>query len=156
MRLAAKIELTEDERQTLKRWARAVKSDPSKAQRSRIILLCAEGMLTIDVAKKVGVSRQKVARWRNRFLASRLAGVEKDFPRSGRRPKLTPELEQKIVKATLVPPKEGRWSLRRLAEHLGITPYFVNVVWHRHNLPDQRVPQGRRPQSKPKTPRAKG
>ncbi|MBQ1455548.1 MAG: helix-turn-helix domain-containing protein [Thermoguttaceae bacterium] len=111
--------------------------------------------MTIDVAERIGVSRQKVARWRNRFLTGRLSGIERDFPRSGRKPKLTPELERKIVKATLVPPKEGRWSLRRLAEHLGITPYFVNVVWHRHNLPEERAPRGRRPR-RSRAPRSRG
>ena len=156
MRLAARINLTEEEHQTLKRWARAVKSDPRKAQRARIILLCSKGLLTIDVAERIGVSRQKVARWRNRFLTNRLKGIEKDFPRSGRKPKLTPELEKKIIKATLVPPKEGRWSLRRLAEHLGITPYFVNVVWHRYDLPKERATRGRRPHATRKTPRTRG
>ncbi|HSH61268.1 MAG TPA: hypothetical protein VK988_16830 [Acidimicrobiales bacterium] len=47
--------LTEKERETLERWARRPKSPMSLAQRSRIVLGCADGLDSVEVARRVGV-----------------------------------------------------------------------------------------------------
>src|SRR6266851_1857487 len=53
-------------------------------QRSRIVLECAGGSPNTAVADKLGVTYQSVGKWRQRFLARRLAGLL-DEPRPGAR-----------------------------------------------------------------------
>jgi DNA-binding CsgD family transcriptional regulator len=64
--------LTDDERATLERWARRAKSSQALAERCRIVLACAEGASNIEVARRLGVSRPTVTKWRSRFVARRL------------------------------------------------------------------------------------
>ncbi len=57
--------LTDDERETLQRWAR----------RSRIVLGCAAGKSNKVVAGEEGVWPQAVVKWRQRLLTDRLGRV---------------------------------------------------------------------------------
>jgi transposase len=45
------------------------------------VLLAADGVQNKDIAQQLGVGRVQVARWRERHLESRLAGIERDLPR---------------------------------------------------------------------------
>lgn len=47
----------------LERWSRRPKSPHSIAQRSRIVLLAADGLTNNAVAERVGVSRAPTCRW---------------------------------------------------------------------------------------------
>ena len=62
----AELVLTEEERETLTRWARRRKSSQALALRSRIVLGCAEGLSNKEVAARSG--------WRSRRSASGGAG----------------------------------------------------------------------------------
>ncbi|WP_419724352.1 helix-turn-helix domain-containing protein, partial [Mycolicibacterium mageritense] len=66
--------LTDDERETLQRWARRSKSSQALAQRCRIVLGCAAGKSNKEVAADEGVWPQTVGKWRGRFLEARLEG----------------------------------------------------------------------------------
>lgn len=136
MKVAKKVELTEKESAELKRWAQGQCVEVRQKERAEVILLSAEGMQTIDIAQKMGISRQKVARWRNRFIEKRIEGIRKDAPRGGRKSKLTPEMVERIIKVTTTEKPKGmtHWSTRTLAKHLGMTPYFISKVWHSQNL----------------------
>ena len=61
--------LTDEERDTLQRWARRPKSAQALAQRCRIVLGCAAGKSNKEVAAELGVSQQMVCKWRGRFVA---------------------------------------------------------------------------------------
>jgi len=71
------------ERDTLEGWAHRPKTAQAP-QRSRIVLECAGGSPNTAVADKLGVTYQSVGKWRQRFLARRLAGLL-DEPRPGSR-----------------------------------------------------------------------
>ena len=49
------VVLTDEERETLQRWARRAKSSQALAQRCRIVLGCAAGKSNKEVAAEVGV-----------------------------------------------------------------------------------------------------
>ena len=51
------VVLSDDERQTLERWARRPKSAQALALRCRIVLACADGGHAIEVAERLGVDR---------------------------------------------------------------------------------------------------
>ena len=54
------VVLTDEERETLQRWARRAKSSQALAQRCRIVLGCAAGKSNKEVAAEVGVWPQTV------------------------------------------------------------------------------------------------
>ena len=58
--VAVGIELSDDERAQLEAWARRRTSAQALAQRSRIVLLAAEGLKNTEIAQRLGVSRDMV------------------------------------------------------------------------------------------------
>jgi hypothetical protein len=58
----AELVLTDEERETLSRWARRRKSAPAPALRSRIVLGCAEGLTNKEVAARERVSQPTVGK----------------------------------------------------------------------------------------------
>ena len=53
-------------------------------ERSRIVLRAADGFRNEEIAAEFGVTPEKAARWRNRFLDGGLEALKKDAPRPGR------------------------------------------------------------------------
>src|ERR1017187_6896751 len=100
-RRAASIMLTPDERGTLEAWARERSIPARLVQRARIVRLAAEGRQSQDIAEELDISRPTVQLWRQRFLAVWLAGLEKDAPRPGRRPRIPPQKVRLVGHATL-------------------------------------------------------
>src|SRR5215471_6828126 len=72
--------ITRDERVKLEDWARRPKTSQRLALRSKIVLLCAEGISNTAVAQKLRTSNQNVCKWRERFRISHLEGLA-DEPR---------------------------------------------------------------------------
>ena len=100
MRVAPAITLTNAKRRRLRAIAQTRRAPLRLIQRARIVLLAEDGLQNIEIAKRVGASLPLVGRWRGRYAVSGLAGIEKDAPRSGRKPKISPELVQAIVRKT--------------------------------------------------------
>jgi len=112
------LTISDEDRATLTTWARSSTVSAGLAERAAIVLACAGGAGTSGAARQVGVTRPTVIKWRDRFAAHGLAGLD-DEPRSGR-PKTVDDAA--IIAATLDPPP-GRlgvthWSTRLLARHL--------------------------------------
>jgi FixJ family two-component response regulator len=74
------VELSDIERVTLAQWARRRKTAQALAQRSRIILACANGGPNTEIAAELGVARDTVAKWRGRFVTHRLDGLADETP----------------------------------------------------------------------------
>src|SRR5213592_2646628 len=89
MRVAPQVILTDEERRNLQQWARGRSLPSRQVERARVVLLAAAGKQDLEIAAEVGISNQKAARWRKRFLKLGLAGLEKDAPRPGRAPTIT-------------------------------------------------------------------
>jgi transposase len=136
MRRACEIVLSDEERSTLKRWARGRSTPARQVLRARIVLLAADGQDNIDIAPAVGTDRLTVARWRTRFAAQRVAGVERDAPRPGRPPVRREEAARRIVERTTQtrPTNATHWSVRTLAKDLGVSRSMVQRVWNANGL----------------------
>ena len=75
------VTLTEAERQTLLRWQRATAMRAALVRRGRILLLVADGGMSLSqVAHAVGISRRFVYLWVRRFQAHGVEGLH-DRPR---------------------------------------------------------------------------
>ena len=131
MRVAQAVVLTEEQRVALERWSRGRSTPVRLMERARMVLMAAEGKRNDDIAKAVGADSHTVARWRGRFLQAGLAGLEKDAPRSGRKPTLRNRFAQKIVNRTTrdLPENATHWTVRTLAEDMGVSPSMVHRVW---------------------------
>jgi transposase len=136
MRVATPVELTEDERQTLQQWSRGRSLPARRVERARIVLLAADGKQDLEIAGEIGISNQKAARWRKRFLKLGLAGLEKDAPRPGRTPTITAAKVQEVVRKTTQekPSNATQWSTRTMAEAAGLSEKSVRRIWHKHGL----------------------
>ena len=136
MRIAPPIILSPDENVALATWARGRSISARLVQRARIIQRAAEGAQSKDIAKTLGVSRPTVQLWRERFLALRLEGLEKDAPRSGRIPDIPEAKVRAVVKATLqtTPPNATHWSTRSMAQAQGLSRMAVQRIWKQHHL----------------------
>ena len=84
MKRAREISLTDEERQTLRRWSRGRSTPARLVLRAKIVLLAAEGMMNKDIAIELTTAPKTVSLWRTRFADHRLPGIEKDAPRGGR------------------------------------------------------------------------
>src|SRR5882672_12649195 len=132
--------LAEDERRTLEGWAGRRKTAQGLAHRARIVLMCADGMTNIAVAAELGITRETVGRWRNRFVLSRFAGLS-DEPRPGVPRTITDAQVEEVVVRTLEEVPEGatHWSKRELARQVGISPSSVHRIWRAFGLQPWRT-----------------
>jgi transposase len=128
--------LSADERAALVAWAHGKKFPLRLVQRARIVTLAADGVTSQDIARQLAISRPTVQLWRERFLALRVAGLDKDAPRPGRIPSIPQRKVRAVVEATLhtPPPAATHWSVRSMAKAQGISPMSVQRIWKQHGL----------------------
>jgi transposase len=141
MRVAKAITLTDEERDALTRWARGRSTPARLVLRARIVLAAAEGHENQEIAAELGCTRRTVGTWRNRFAEHRLAGIEKDAPRSGRKPSVRSRMEAEIIRKTTqeTPPQATQWSTRTMAEAAGVSDSTVRRVWRDNGLKPHRI-----------------
>ena len=130
------IILSPEERSTLDTWARGRSFPLRLVQRAQIIRMAADGVLSQDIARDLSVSRPTVQLWRQRFLALRLPGLEKDAPRPGRIPEIAKKKIDAVIEATLhtTPKNATHWSTRSMAAAQSISRMAVQRIWKQHNL----------------------
>jgi len=136
MNIAEHIVLSPEEETVINRWTRGKIFPVRLVQRAKIIRMSADGLFNHDIARQLGISRPTVQLWRERFLALRLMGLEKDAPRPGRIPRIRQQRITAIVNATLqtTPANATHWSLRSMAQAQGISKDSVRRIWKQHNL----------------------
>src|SRR3712207_6590719 len=108
--------------------------------RARIVLACADPQATnTGIAARLGVSRQSVVTWRQRFLAHGLGGLD-DAPRSGAPRKVGDDEIERLIALTLEAQPEGatHWSTRAMAERAGMSQTMVSRVWRAFGLAPHR------------------
>src|SRR5499433_2169393 len=119
---AALVVLSAGERRTLKKRARGAKTAHRDWLRAQIVLAAARGRANAKIAAGLHVSVDTVRKWRGRFAARGLDGVE-DVPRPGR-PRRISALDRAAVVALAcqLPAATGvplaRWTAPELAAEL--------------------------------------
>ena len=133
MRVAPEIVLTDEERAELTRLTRSKLTSVRLAQRARIVLLAAQGLQNKKIALQLGVGRVQVARWRERYVQSGLAGIERDLPRGA--PPVTVDVARLVQLTTQSKPTAAtHWSTRTMASELGISAASVSRHWRKNGL----------------------
>jgi transposase len=127
--------------------------------RARIVLAAADGATNNEIAAEVGVHVDTVRKWRRRFVAAGLPGLD-DLPRSGRPREFTPVqvAEVKALACTL-PAETGqslsRWSGADLATEAitrGLVETISPATVRRWLAADAIKPGSTGPGSTPATP----
>jgi transposase len=139
MTVAAPLALRPGDRSRLTGLARSQTVTAATAQRARIVLLAADGVSNAEIARRVGVSRPTVLGWRQRYAESGIGGLA-DLDRPGRPPVID---EAEVVVATLTKPPQSlgvtHWSVRLLADQLGVSFASVARIWRKWDLQPWRV-----------------
>jgi transposase len=135
-RTAQTIILSPEEQTALETWAHGRSLPARLVQRAQIIRMAAGGALNQDIARELRISRPTVQLWRQRFLALRVPGLEKDAPRPGRIPKISPRKIKAVIEATLhtTPPNATHWSTRTMAKAQNLSEATIRRIWKQHNL----------------------
>ena len=141
MRLAPPVLLTPPERSQLENWARGRSTPHRLVLRARIVLRASEGMENYQIAEELRTRPNTVSLWRRRFTLLRLPGIEQDAPRSGRKPRLDPEVVRAILTKTRLTKPRGQthWSTRTLAREVGVHRSTIQRIWKLHGLQPHRA-----------------
>lgn len=83
------IDLSDDERQVLESMAAKYSSPYRDVIRAKIVLYAAQGLSNEAIGSRLDLPRQVVSKWRERFFAEGLPGLE-ERPRRGRPPGFSP------------------------------------------------------------------
>jgi transposase len=131
-----KIELRQEERSRLEKLVTAPRTLNRHVWRARIVLLSAEGVGSIVIARRVGKSKRTVWRWQERFVTDGVDGLLCDKPRSGRPPSILPDQVRTVVETTLrqTPADATHWSTRTLARVVGLGKTSIQKIWREHGL----------------------
>ena len=137
---ASEIKLTDEERSVLERLGRRRKVSRGEAQRADIVLRAGDGLNNSEIADAVGVTRQTVRIWRERFAELRIDGLN-DEPRCGAPRKIGDDRIEAIVVKTLEtkPADATHWSTRSMAKASGVSTSTVNRIWRAFSLQPHRT-----------------
>jgi transposase len=113
------VRLSSEERAVLERRAASRTVAHAAVVRARIVLLAAEGMQNVEIARRVGVCVDVASKWRKRFSQEGLGGL-RDRARSGRPRRFGAGVVAGIKALACEPPERravplSRWSSHELA-----------------------------------------
>lgn len=138
---ATPVAITDEQRRTLKAWARAPITPQGIALRAKIVLMATDGAANNRIATELGTTRSTVILWRKRFLAGGADALTNIKPGRGRRPLYSPERIADIVKVTTQTKPDGatHWSTRSMAKAQGISKATIQRIWYAHGLQPHRT-----------------
>lgn len=106
------------------------------AKRARIVLMTADGHGVMAIMREVGVSKTTVWRWQDYFAEAGVAGLVKGRSKPPGRKPLSAAVKLRVVEKTVKerPVNATHWSVRSMAEEMGISHTSVQRIWAEHGL----------------------
>ncbi len=135
MRVATKIILSDPDKKILERNTTSRAVSMRLSERSRIVLLSAQGLENRVIAQQLNIPPNKVSKWRSRYAEGGIESICNERPRGanhgGKDTLKQARLRQKIIEKTTQekPDNATHWSTRTLAKELNTTHSFVHRVW---------------------------
>jgi transposase len=130
------IRLSAEERTRLEGLVAGRNTPQKLVWRARIVLLWAQGARVTTIIRATGKTKKTAYRWRDRYIESGVAGLERDASRPGRKPPLDAATIERVVRMTLheKPALGTHWSVRKLAKVVSLSPSSVQRIWTAHEL----------------------
>jgi len=125
----------EDDR-ILREWIRCAEEQLLRAERARIIILASERYSTQQIARALGIRSARVSKWRTRFAAAGLAGLE-SLAKPGKPRQYDETIDNRILALVDQPPpgSERVWNGPLLAQVLGnVSVDYVWKVLRKHGI----------------------
>ena len=131
--------LSAEQRALLRRLARSAHTAQGVARRARAVLASADGATPQEIAEELGTTPQTVRKWRGRFAAQGLPGLE-DRPRPGTPKRILKRAVEAAILKALVESRPGglRWTTRVMAREIGISQAAVARIWRSVGLQPAR------------------
>src|SRR6185312_7237081 len=85
----AHVQLSPEDRARLEGWVAGRNTPQKLVWRARIVLMWAQGVGLTAIVRATGKTKRTVYRWRDRYVAQGVAGLERDATRPGRKPPLS-------------------------------------------------------------------
>jgi transposase len=136
MRTAPSVELSKEDRDWLERLSRSRIEPVRLSERALIVLMAADGTSNREIGLSLGMTEQKAARWRGRFIDQGRVGIGQDAPGRGRKPTYLPEIVAMVVRRTTrqKPEAATQWSRRAMARATALSASTIGRIWHQHGL----------------------
>jgi transposase len=134
------LELTEEQRSELNKWASSRTLAAGDVFRARLILALAEGRTYNEIITTMDTTAPTILRWKQRFEEDGMSGLEARH--IGSRPRIADAaLQARIARRTRQAPPDGstHWSCRRMAIALGVSKNTVQRVWTQLRLKPHRL-----------------
>lgn len=123
------IDLSTSERSELESIVKKRTSPQQMVLRAKIILCTSEGLSVQEIMQRLSTTKTTIRKWKERFLESGIDGLT-DQARPGRRTKYDAEMRHRIAaEACNPPPGRTHWSIRELANHMGVNRGVVERVF---------------------------
>ena len=133
---APPLVMSAGQREALTVLARSSTAAHREVQRAKVLLLAGAGVANSQIAVRVGVTPVTVRSWRARFAAEGLAKFGVVRAGRGRKPVLSAEKIEEIVRLTQHEKPSGatHWSCRSMAKAVGVSPATVQRIWSGRGL----------------------
>jgi transposase/transposase-like protein len=133
---AAPLSMSAGQYESLTVLARSSSAAHREVQRAKVLLMAAEGVANSTIAASVGVTAVTVRSWRDRFASEGLAKLGVVREGRGRKPVLSAEKVEEIVRLTQHEKPSGatHWSCRSMAKRVGVSPATVQRIWSGRGL----------------------
>ena len=117
MRVARPVVLDKRGEGALEQIARGRSLPARLVERARIVLRAAAGLQDQQIASELGITPEKAARWRNRYLEGGISALEKDASRPGRPRTVNETRTAEVIRRTTQekPFNATHWSTRTMA-----------------------------------------
>ena len=111
------------------------------AKRARIVLMSADGHGVMAIMRKIGVSKTTVWRWQEYFVEAGVDGLVKGRSKPPGKKPISMAIKLKIVEKTVKerPTNATHWSVRTMAEEMGVSHTSVQRIWAEHGLKPHQV-----------------
>jgi len=136
MRVARSVVLDKGEKEALAQLARGRSLPARLVERARIVLRAAAGLQDQQIASELGITPEKAARWRNRYVDGGIQALGKDAWRPGRPRTITDTQVAEVIQKTTQekPANATHWSTRTMAAAAGLSEASVRRIWHANGL----------------------
>ncbi|GCE85049.1 hypothetical protein MSKU9_3190 [Komagataeibacter diospyri] len=105
-----------------------------------MVLLCAEGLQSKEVAARLGVHEHTVGKWRRQFVEDGIEGLTDEY-RAGRPRTVSDAQVTQVIERTLNTTLKDatHWSIRSMATEIGLSHTTIRRIWSAFSLQPHRA-----------------